>query len=110
DLVLARLYEAQAHVARRKLDAVEILGNSAVRGQYHDRADVRPLLGVLVPFISVADSIGEMADRIRRTRQEMPTGRCAGPAVIAHINALLRSRQLRLLMRVEADRENFEFL
>src|SRR4030095_4887478 len=60
DFVLTRLNETQPKIARRELDSIEILGNASVRGEHHDRTDVRPLLRLVVPLEPVSDRIRQL--------------------------------------------------
>src|SRR5438876_2531768 len=59
DLVLTRLDQAQTEIPSRKFDAIQVLRYAAVGRQDENRADVCPLVGVLVSLVAIANRIGQ---------------------------------------------------
>ena len=110
DLIVRRLHQSQADIARRILDAVEILRHPALRGEDHDGAGVGVLVGLRVVLVMEADGVGNRAHVGLLAGEKVPAIGGAGPAIAAQIVRLLRRRYFRRILGIEADRDHLEVL
>ncbi len=69
---------------------------------------MRILLRPLVPGVAEADGPGQTADRRRVAGEEVPRRRRARPLVATEVGRLLRRRELRRLLRLEAHGDDLE--
>src|SRR5579864_44137 len=110
DLALRGFYQPHAEVFRRKIHAVEIARDAALRRQHHDGGGVCVLVDFGIVLILKADGFGERVNRLRGAGQEVPAGRGAGTTVALEVVLLLGGGDGGCFLRIEADRDDIEFV
>ena len=108
---LRRLEEAQANVGGGVLDAVEVTGNLALGREQVDGGGVRVLLLARVVVVLEPDRVGDLADLVLVTDEEVPAlGVALGSGIaLEHLRALAR-RGLGRVLGIDAHRDDVEFV
>src|ERR1041384_2414705 len=110
DSLLRRVDQAEAHIARGILNAVEVARNLSFRREDHDAARMCELPGRRIELVMKSHRGSDACDVLLITRKKVPSFPRAATAITREIRALLLLRECGGLARIDTQCHDVKLL
>src|SRR5579883_1490157 len=105
---MGRLYQAQLQVLGLIFDAIEISRHPSFRSEDHDAAEMKEHFRAFIPAVTKTNGFRDRANRLRRSREEIPSTRARLCGIAADVFIPLFAGRRRGILRIEADGHDVE--